>query len=84
MFQAEKDYGALVAAVLALLKPGGTLLASTNAAGFAPEHFLEAVTGAIRQAGRGVLRRHYAPQPPDFPIEREEPAYLKTAWLNVE
>ena len=33
MFRAEKDYGALVAAALPLLKAGGTLLASTNAAG---------------------------------------------------
>jgi 23S rRNA (cytosine1962-C5)-methyltransferase len=84
VFQAEKDYGALLAAALPLLRPGGTLLASTNAADFAPEDFLEAVTGSIRQAGRRVSRLHYAPQPPDFPIEREEPAYLKTVWLSVE
>jgi hypothetical protein len=31
-----------------------------------------------------VVRRHYAPQPPDFPIERAEPAYLKTIWLQVD
>jgi hypothetical protein len=23
------------------------------------------------------------PQPPDFPISREEPAYLKTFWVRV-
>ena len=23
------------------------------------------------------------PQPPDFPITREEPAYLKTLWLRL-
>jgi len=84
VFQAEKDYGALVSAALPLLKRGGTLLASTNAAGFAPEDFLEAVTGAIRQAGRAVTRQHYAPQPPDFPVERTEPAHLKTVWLYVD
>lgn len=84
VFQAEKNYGALVAAALPLLKPGGALLASTNAAAFAPEDFLEAVTGAIQRAGRSVSRRHYGPQPPDFPIERAEPAYLKTVWLRVE
>jgi 23S rRNA (cytosine1962-C5)-methyltransferase len=84
VFQAEKNYGALVAAVLPLLKPGGTLLASTNAAAFAPEDFIEAATGSIRRAGRSVVRRHYAPQPPDFPIERAEPAYLKTIWLQVD
>jgi 23S rRNA (cytosine1962-C5)-methyltransferase len=84
VFQAEKNYGALVAAALPLLKPGGTLLASTNAAGFAPEDFIEAVTGAVGRAGRKVALRHYAPQPPDFPIERAEPGYLKTLWLRVD
>jgi 23S rRNA (cytosine1962-C5)-methyltransferase len=84
VFQAEKDYGALVDAALPLLRPGGTLLASTNAATFAPEDFLEAVTESIRRVGRNVLKEHYAAQPPDFPIERAEPAYLKTVWLRVE
>jgi 23S rRNA (cytosine1962-C5)-methyltransferase len=84
VFQAEKNYGALVASALPLLKPGGTLLASTNAAGFAPEDFIEAVTGAVGRAGRKVALRHYAPQPPDFPIERAEPGYLKTLWLRVD
>ena len=84
VFQAEKDYGKLADAALPLLKPGGTLLASTNAAGFAPEDFLGTVTESIRRAGRSVSRRHYAPQPPDFPIERAEPAYLKTVWLRVD
>ncbi len=83
VFQAEKDYGALAAAALPALKPGGLLLASTNAAAFPPADFLQAVTGAITRAGRRVLARHYAPQPPDFPIERAEPAYLKTVWLRV-
>jgi 23S rRNA (cytosine1962-C5)-methyltransferase len=83
VFQAEKNYGALVDAALPLLKEGGTLLASTNAAGFAPADFLQAVTGAIGQAGRSVMRQHYAPQPPDFPVERIEPAHLKTVWLQV-
>jgi 23S rRNA (cytosine1962-C5)-methyltransferase len=84
VFQAEKNYGSLVAAALPLLKLGGTLLASTNAAGFAPGDFIEAVVGSIRQAGRSVALQHYAPQPPDFPIERAEPAYLKTLWLRVD
>jgi 23S rRNA (cytosine1962-C5)-methyltransferase len=82
VFQAEKDYGALAAAAMPLLKRGGILFASTNAAGFAPEDFLEGLTAAM--AGRRVRQRHYAPQPPDFPIERTEPAYLKTVWLRID
>jgi len=23
------------------------------------------------------------PQPPDFPVSRAEPAYLKTVWLRI-
>jgi 23S rRNA (cytosine1962-C5)-methyltransferase len=82
-FQAEKDYGKLVIAALPLLKAGGVLLASTNAARLVPESFLETVTAAIHGAGRKILRQHYVPQPPDFPVHREEPAYLKTVWLKI-
>ena len=80
----EKDFGALVATALPLLKPGGILLASTNAATLKPEDFLEMTEGAIADARRRVLQRHYVPQPPDFPVIRAEPAYLKTVWLRVK
>jgi 23S rRNA (cytosine1962-C5)-methyltransferase len=82
-FQAEKDYGQLVGAALPLLKPDGVLLASTNAARLEPEKFLEMVMAAVKSAGRKVLLDHYVPQPPDFPITRDEPAYLKTVWLKL-
>jgi 23S rRNA (cytosine1962-C5)-methyltransferase len=84
VFRAEKDYGKLVRAALPLLVPGGVLFASTNAAGWAPEAFLTVVEAAIRSAGRSITQKHYVPQPPDFPITRAEPAYLKTVWLRVE
>ena len=83
MFRAEKDYGKLVTAALPVLKPGGVLLASTNAAEWKPEDFLAALAQAIRAARRKILRQHYVPQPPDFPVSRDEPAYLKTVWLRV-
>jgi 23S rRNA (cytosine1962-C5)-methyltransferase len=83
VFRAEKDYGSLVSAALPLLKPGGVLFASTNAAGLAPEVFLERVDAAIHSTRREILQRHYVPQPPDFPVSRAEPAYLKTAWLRL-
>ena len=82
-FRAEDDYGRLVEAALPVLKPGGVLLASTNAARLEPEDFLETVAGAIRQARRKISKQHYVPQPPDFPVHRDEPAYLKTVWLKV-
>ncbi len=83
VFQVEKDYGQLTAAALPLLKGGGVLFASTNAADWPPEQFLEALERAAHAARREILQRHYVPQPPDFPISRAEPAYLKTAWLRV-
>ncbi|MDB6033099.1 MAG: Pseudouridine synthase [Verrucomicrobiales bacterium] len=83
-FQAARDYGKLVAAALPVLKRGGTLLASTNAAGLAPEKFLSSLELAVSEAGRKILLRHYAPQPPDFRISTEEPAYLKTVWLSIQ
>jgi 23S rRNA (cytosine1962-C5)-methyltransferase len=82
-FRAEKDYGKLVTAALPVLKPGGVLLASTNAADWPPENFLADVEAAVHASNRKILQRHYVPQPPDFPISRAEPAYLKTVWMRI-
>ena len=84
VFRAEKDYGKLVRAAASLLVPSGVLFASTNAAGWPPEGFLTTVKAAIRTTGREILQEHYVPQPPDFPISRSEPAYLKTVWMRLE
>lgn len=83
LFRADKDYGRLVAAALPLLKREGILFASTNASDWAPDLFLASIQGATRTARREILRAHYVPQPPDFPISPAEPAYLKTAWLQI-
>jgi 23S rRNA (cytosine1962-C5)-methyltransferase len=83
-FQAEKHYGRLVTAALPLLKPGGVLFASSNAAAWPASVFLETITQAISRARRTILQSQYIPQPPDFPISRAEPAYLKTVWLRIE
>ena len=83
VFRVEKDYGRLVGDALKVLRPGGTLLASTNAAGLEPEAFIATVKAAIVTSGRKVERERFIPQPPDFPVTREEPGYLKTFWLKV-
>jgi 23S rRNA (cytosine1962-C5)-methyltransferase len=83
VFRAEQDYGKLVALALPLLKTGGVLLASTNAAGWPAEKFLASLADPIRAARRRISTQHYAPQPPDFPISRAEPAHLKTVWLRI-
>jgi 23S rRNA (cytosine1962-C5)-methyltransferase len=83
VFRVEKDYGKLVTAALGVLRPAGVLFASTNAAALTPEEFVATVTQAVIEAGRTTLQRLYVPQPPDFPISRTEPGYLKTLWLRV-
>ena len=83
-FQAEKHYGKLVAAILPLVRKGGVILASTNAQKLTPEQFLAQIEAVVRHHHRRIAQQHYVPQPPDFPVHREEPAYLKTAWLRID
>src|SRR5262249_29714986 len=82
-FRAEHDYGRLVAAALPVLKPKGVLFCSTNAADWPPEQFLGEIERVIRKSGKKIMQKHFVPQPPDFPISRAEPAFLKTVWLRI-
>ena len=82
-FQAEKDYGKLVAAALPLVKRNGVLFASTNAAKLKPEDYLKSIAQSVASANRRIVQQHYVPQPPDFPITREQPGYLKTVWMRL-
>ena len=82
-FRADTDYGKLVATAAPLLAPDGVLFTSTNAAQLDSESFLDSVSSALSASRRRVQRKHYAPQPPDFPVSAREPAYLKTCWWRV-
>lgn len=83
VFRVERNFGDLVAAALPVLRPAGILLASCNTAEWPPEKFLASVDFAARGTGRKILQQHYVPQPPDFPVSRAEPAYLKTLWAKI-
>ncbi|MBA4150430.1 MAG: class I SAM-dependent methyltransferase [Verrucomicrobia bacterium] len=83
VFRADKDYGELVQAAVGVLKPSGVLFCSTNAAELKPETFWEMINAGVLSMKRKIQQQHYVPQPPDFPITREEPSYLKTVWLRV-
>ena len=83
VFRVEKDFSTLIAAAVKVLKPGGYLLASTNAAEWPPEKFLASCENGIHAEKRKPVKSQYYPQPPDFPVHREEPAYLKTVWIQV-
>jgi 23S rRNA (cytosine1962-C5)-methyltransferase len=84
VFRAEKDYGRLLASALPLVNPSGVVFCSSNAANLAPETFLSIIEKAVRISKRKVIKQRYFPQPPDFPISRSEPAYLKTVWLQLD
>ena len=83
-FRVEKDYSRLIQNALPLLKPNGVLFCSTNASNWQPESFLAQVRGEIARAGRRIAQEKYFPQPPDFPLSREEPGYLKTVWMRLD
>lgn len=83
VFQAEKDYGKLIELGVPLVGHGGVLFAATNAGRFEPGAFVDLAQKAVAGAGRKVEQWHYQPQPPDFPIQRDEPAHLKTIWMWV-
>jgi len=83
VFRAESDYGRLVSAALAVLAPGGVLFAASNAARLEPAGFIDVVREAVHAAGRRIECQYWAAQPPDFPISRDEPAYLKGLWLRL-
>ena len=51
VFRAESDLAELVGAGAGVLRPGGVLFVSTNAARLAPEHFLEAVGSGLAATG---------------------------------
>ena len=83
-FQVARDLGQMVSGALSLLNPGGLLLASSNAADWPLEAFEVCLQEALAHSGRRAMATHRAPQPPDFPIKRDEPGYLKTLWMRVD
>ena len=84
VFRAEKDFAKLACAAAGLAERSGVVLLSTNAAEMEAPEFLAQVRNGVLRAGRRIERQHFAPQPPDFPVTRDEPAYLKTVWLRLD
>jgi len=83
VFRAEKDYGKLLQLALPLLQNQGILFASTNAASWPAQQFLERIKAEVQKSSRKIMQLHFVPQPPDFPISRAEAAYLKTVWMRL-
>ncbi|MCS6902473.1 MAG: class I SAM-dependent methyltransferase, partial [Myxococcales bacterium] len=83
-FTVEHDYRSLAAAALAILAPGGRLLACTNHRGISSARFLRFLEDAARAAHRSFRRKKLLPPPVDFPEPPGVEPYLKAAWLLVE
>jgi 23S rRNA (cytosine1962-C5)-methyltransferase len=81
-WSAERDYGRLARLAIPLVKPGGTLLASTNASTLTPSNFHQTLTDALRELRRTASAVTQTTQPFDFPSSPAEPAYLKI-WRAV-
>ncbi len=78
VFRVEHDFPSLIALCLAVLAPGGWLLASTNHRGLTPSRFRALVEDGAALARRRVTRLQPGKMPPDFTGE----PYLKTLWLE--
>ena len=82
-FKADQNYGELVKAAMSVLTDQGLLFVSTNAAKYPKSKFLDNVEFAILDTGYKIESKRFVPQPSDFPVSSEEPAYLKTCWYEV-
>lgn len=78
VFRVEQDFPSLIALCLAVLAPGGWLLASTNHRGLSPSRFRTLVEDGAALARRRVASLQPGKMPPDFTGE----PYLKTLWLE--
>jgi len=83
VFKVERDYAELVELAARLVAPEGILFCSTNAATWSRTSFGDSIQEGLRAAGRRAEHECFVGQPGDFPITREQPAYLKTCWLRL-
>lgn len=78
----EKDYPRLVAAALAVLAPGGLLVACSNLGSISPKTFQGFLEDGSKRAGRRLLVLHEGGAAADFPaaLDFPEGRYLK-CWV---
>jgi 23S rRNA (cytosine1962-C5)-methyltransferase len=81
-FVAENDYASLAAAALALLNPGGQLLACTNHRGIARERFRKTLFEAGRLARRELAQVKDLPGASDYPVAAGREAPTKSVWVT--
>jgi 23S rRNA (cytosine1962-C5)-methyltransferase len=82
-FVAEEDYTALAASALALVAPGGRLLACTNHRGISASRFRRIVFDAGRASGRDLEQVKDLPGGSDFPAPIGGEAHAKSVLVAV-
>jgi 23S rRNA (cytosine1962-C5)-methyltransferase len=81
-FVADHDYVELAAAALALLGPGGQMLACTNHRGIHRQRFRRMLFDAGRAAKLGDLRVRDLPDPSDYPVAAGQDGNTKSVWVS--
>ena len=83
-FAASSDYVDLAAAALAIVHPGGRLLACSNHRGIARAKFRRFLFDAAKVAGRTPKQIKDLPDPSDYPTAIGEESHLKSALVTLE
>ncbi len=83
-FSVKQDFAALAGETLALLEPGGWLLASVNFGGWGPREFEAALRMGAKWGGRRMENFDWAPQGFDFPSSSICRSHLKAAWVRLD
>jgi 23S rRNA (cytosine1962-C5)-methyltransferase len=82
-FVADSDYAGLAAAAIAILAPGGKLLACTNHRGITPSRFRRILFDAARSARREVVQVKDLAEPADFPAALGVGPHMKSALVTL-
>lgn len=80
---ALRAYRQLIRASIALLRPGGILVAASCTAQIRPETFFGLVREVATQSGRRWKELAITRQPPDHPAAFPEAEYLKCIYLEI-
>jgi 23S rRNA (cytosine1962-C5)-methyltransferase len=83
VFSVERDYARLAGQALALLAPGGTLLACTNHARLGEQDLRRMLEQAAAAGPRTNVRIELCGPPADHPAAPDRPPHLKTAWVRT-
>jgi 23S rRNA (cytosine1962-C5)-methyltransferase len=83
-FVAKTDYAELAAEAMALVDPGGVLVACANHRGITRSRFRKMLHDAARIAGRELVQAKDLPPPSDFPAPIGGEPHLKAVWARLD